>query len=89
MNSGYLAILSSKGQLTVPKELRHRLNLVEGQRLFLEEDHGALLVKKASIQEVSEDFEETEWDELQKLASAKGKAYKTGKAFLKSLKTTK
>ncbi len=87
MESGYLAILSSKGQLTVPKELRNRLKLVEGQRLFLEEDHGALLIKKASVQEVVDDLEEKEWDELKRLASAKGRIYKTGKTFLKSFKT--
>lgn len=86
METGHLSILSSKGQLTVPKSLREQLNLREGQRLLLETSEGRLIIKKAQFKEVGEEFEEAEWNQLRKLASKKGKIYKTGKAFLKSLK---
>ncbi len=86
MESSYLAILSSKGQLTVPKALREELHIEEGQHLLLEAVQEGLLVKKASFQTSDEDLEEAEWKELQKLASEKGKTYKSGKAFLKSLR---
>ena len=87
MESGYLAVLSSKGQLTVPKPLRKRFHLVDGQRLALEGRSQGSLVKKATIQGVDEELEEAEWEALKRLASKKGKTYKTGKAFLKSLKS--
>lgn len=88
MESNHLAILSSKGQLTVPRPLRERLKLGTGQRLLLEESQGGILIKKASIQEAEEDLElgDDQWKELKRLASAKGKTYRSGRAFLKSLK---
>ena len=86
MESGYLAILSSKGQLTLPKPLRKVLKMQEGQRLLLEESRGGILVKKVDIHKVDDGLEQAEWEELQRLASRKGKVYKSGKAFLRSLK---
>ena len=85
-DSFYLTTLSSKGQLTLPKALRENLNLEEGQRLIVEEAPGGFFVKKASVREASEDLEESEWAELERLAEETGKIYKTGQAFLKSLK---
>ena len=88
MELSYLAILSPKGQLTVPRSLREKLKLETGQRLLMEEKEGGVLIKKAAVKEVHEDLEleEREWKELEKLAAAKGKTYRSGKAFLKSLK---
>lgn len=89
MESNHLAILSSKGQLTVPRSLREKLKLGKGQRLLLEESEGGIFIKKASIREAGEDLElgDQEWEELKELASPKGKIYRSGRAFLKSLKT--
>ena len=86
METGYLSILSSKGQLTVPKSLRKQLNLREGQKLLLETSGDRIIIKKARVEEAGDEFEEEEWNQLKKLASKKGKVYKTGKSFLKSLK---
>ena len=85
METACLAILSSKGQLTVPRQIREKLDFEKGQKLLLEIMEKTLVVKKATIQ-VEENLEAEEWEELKKLASHKGKTYKTGKSFLHSLK---
>lgn len=87
MESGYLAVLSSKGQLTLPKPLRERFGLEEGQRLVLEGSERGITVKKAMVQGADEVLEEAQWNELKKLAARKGKVYKNGRAFLRSLKS--
>lgn len=89
METSYLTTMSTKGQLTVPKEIRERLHLIEGQKLILEPSGDSLIIKKAKIVDSSDSLhlEESEWEELRKMASTKGKVYKSGKAFLKSLKS--
>ena len=37
------AIVSEKGQVTIPKRLRERLGILPGQVLDFEEDHGKLI----------------------------------------------
>lgn len=55
------ATLTSKGQVTIPKEIRDRLGLEEGQRVeFVLEDDGAVTVRpKESPMERLEDVKET------------------------------
>jgi len=44
------SILTSKGQTTIPKDIRKRLNLLPGDRLkFVIEEDGRVLVLPASI----------------------------------------
>ncbi len=45
------AIVSDKGQLTIPKSLRDRLGIRPGQVMLLEEDDGRLIARKASAQD--------------------------------------
>ena len=40
------AIVSEKGQVTIPKRLRERLGILPGQVLDFEEEHGKLIVVK-------------------------------------------
>lgn len=87
MEKSCLTTLSSKGQLTIPKSIRDILKISDGQRLLLEVKEGSLTVKKVSIQEDRE-WSDQEWEEIRKLASRKGKRYSSGKAFLKSLKSS-
>lgn len=42
------AILSEKGQVTIPKALRDRLGLRAGQVLDFTDEHGRLVAKKAA-----------------------------------------
>jgi AbrB family looped-hinge helix DNA binding protein len=57
MNGGLnmeLARLSSKGQITVPIEIRKRLNLKEGDKVLFFEDGGKIVVANASIMALKE-----------------------------------
>lgn len=40
------AVLSEKGQVTIPKAIREDLGLVTGSVLNFTEDHGRIIVKK-------------------------------------------
>lgn len=40
------AVVSEKGQVTIPKELRIRLGIGPGSLLNFEEDHGCLVARK-------------------------------------------
>ena len=41
--------ISSKGQVTVPKTIRQKLKLEEGDRVAFIEDNGRIMITKASI----------------------------------------
>ncbi|GAB3808095.1 AbrB/MazE/SpoVT family DNA-binding domain-containing protein [Virgibacillus kimchii] len=41
--------ISSKGQVTVPKSIREKLKLDEGDRVAFIEDNGKIVITKASI----------------------------------------
>ena len=45
--SGVKAVVSEKGQVTIPKRLRDRLGIRPGQVLDFEEDAGRLVARKA------------------------------------------
>jgi antitoxin PrlF len=45
------AIVSEKGQVTIPKHLRDRLGIRPGQVLDFEEDRGRLVARKASTRD--------------------------------------
>ena len=49
-----LARLSSKGQITVPIEIRKRLKLKEGDKVLFFEDGGKIIVANASIMALKE-----------------------------------
>lgn len=44
-----LSRLSAKGQVTVPKAIRERLNLREGDRVAFLEERGKVFLAKASV----------------------------------------
>ena len=44
-----LSRLSAKGQVTVPKAIRERLNLREGDRVAFLEERGQVFLTKASV----------------------------------------
>lgn len=46
--------LTSKGQVTIPKELREKLNLKQGDKLILVEEDGNIILRKVSLKEVRE-----------------------------------
>jgi AbrB family looped-hinge helix DNA binding protein len=42
------AVVSEKGQVTIPKRLRDRLGIKPGEVLEFEDDHGRLVARKIS-----------------------------------------
>lgn len=44
--------LTSKGQVTIPKELREKLDLKKGDKLVLVEENGNIILRKVSLEEV-------------------------------------
>ena len=54
------AKLSSKGQITLPKEIREKLNLKEGDKVMFIEKEGKILMEKSIesvIDDIRKDFE--------------------------------
>ena len=44
--------LTSKGQVTIPKELREKLDLQKGDKLVLVEEDDNIILRKMSLEEV-------------------------------------
>ncbi|MBS3765545.1 AbrB/MazE/SpoVT family DNA-binding domain-containing protein [Candidatus Bipolaricaulota bacterium] len=44
--------LTSKGQVTIPKELREKLDLRKGDKLVLVEEDGNIILRKVLLEEV-------------------------------------
>ena len=82
----YTSTLTSKGQLTLPKDLREMLKIKTGQMVLMEAVGNAVVLKKAEIRAAEDEFTPDEWEQLGALASEKGRRYKTAEKFLRSLK---
>ncbi|MBS3792015.1 AbrB/MazE/SpoVT family DNA-binding domain-containing protein [Candidatus Bipolaricaulota bacterium] len=46
------ATLTSKGQITIPKEIREKLGLKKGDKLVLIERDGNVILRKVSLEEI-------------------------------------
>ena len=46
------ATLTSKGQITIPKEIREKLGLKKGDKLVLLEKDGNVILRKVSLEEI-------------------------------------
>ncbi len=46
------ATLTSKGQITIPKEIREKLGLQKGDKLVLLEKDGNVILRKVSLEEI-------------------------------------
>jgi AbrB family looped-hinge helix DNA binding protein len=44
--------LTSKGQITIPKEIREKLGLKKGDKLVLLEKDGNVILRKVSLEEI-------------------------------------
>ncbi len=50
--------ISSKGQVVIPKSIRDRLGLREGDRIAVEENQGRVILHKISIESILKEAEE-------------------------------
>jgi AbrB family looped-hinge helix DNA binding protein len=65
-------VVSSRGQITLPADLRHRLGIREGGVITLEERNGALILRPAAVVELTmyTDEEIARWDADDELGEA-------------------
>ena len=57
-------VVSARGQITLPADLRHRLGIKEGGVVTLEERHGELILRPATVVELTmySDEDIRRWD---------------------------
>jgi AbrB family looped-hinge helix DNA binding protein len=85
MQETIITTLSTKGQVTIPAQIRKILHVSNaGDLISFTPMENGVLIKHVEIKE--ENFTEDEYDKLEKIANKKGKAYKNAKFFLKALK---
>ena len=59
------SLISEKGQITIPKDIRDKLGIVQGDRLIFDLKDDMIIVKKAGTNKISEILEnQTPWNEL-------------------------
>ena len=71
-NSKSTVIVSPRGQITLPAELRHRLGIKEGGVVTLEERQGELILRPAAVVELTmySDEDIARWDAEDELSEA-------------------
>lgn len=86
MNIVEIAKITSKGQITIPNRIRKLLNLKEGASVaFGLSRQGIILLPCKVI--VESPYTLKEWAKIEKLASVKGKIYKTARAAKRHIET--
>jgi len=65
-------VVSARGQITLPADLRHRLGIKEGGVVTLEERHGELILRPAAVVELTmySDEDIRRWDAEDELSDA-------------------
>ncbi|MBN2097215.1 MAG: AbrB/MazE/SpoVT family DNA-binding domain-containing protein [Candidatus Omnitrophica bacterium] len=76
--------VSSKGQITLPKIIREKLHIKEGDMLRLKKQDSEIIIRRIEVM-AEEEFNEKEWEKLKKLAQTKGKTFSKAEDFLKKL----
>jgi AbrB family looped-hinge helix DNA binding protein len=85
----YVSRMTSKGQTTIPKEVRAILGLKEGSEIaFKPETGGFMMIRVTTTIKESDPYTQAEWRKIKKLASKKGRTFKTEEALLKYLHKT-
>lgn len=51
------SVISEKGQITIPKEIRDRLGIVQGDRLIFNLEENEIIIRKSGTNKISEILE--------------------------------
>lgn len=81
------AILTSKGQLTVPAPIREIFNLRKGSTVIFKVTDRGVMFMPCEIKP-QDSYTQEEWGKIERLVAERGKAYKTARGarkFIKSL----
>lgn len=53
-----MTMMSSKGQVVIPKRIRNQLGFTEGDRMIVEMRDGEVILRKISLEDILRDAEE-------------------------------
>lgn len=85
-NRFYISHVTSKGQTTIPKEVRAILGLAEGSEIaFKPERGGFMLVRVTTTVKEQDPYTPREWEKIKKIAAEKGRTFKSAKAMFRHL----
>jgi len=79
-----MAIISSRGQITVPQDIRALMHIKKGSVIGFEPTRRGVLMKSMKV-EPRDPYTEREWQKIEKLSKGKGKIYKTAEEAKKHL----
>jgi AbrB family looped-hinge helix DNA binding protein len=83
----YISHVTSKGQTTIPKAVRSVLGLRDGSEIaFKPAAGGFMMVRVTTTIREENPYTASEWKIIERLASEKGKAFKSAKTALKHLR---
>jgi AbrB family looped-hinge helix DNA binding protein len=83
----YVSHVTSKGQTTIPKQVRSILGLAEGSEIaFKPEKGGFMMVRVTTTIREADPYTPQEWEKIKALAAAKGKTFKTAKSMIRHLR---
>lgn len=71
-----MALVSSRGQLTIPQDIRALMHIREGSAVGFEPTKRGVLMRPMKV-EPEDPYTEEEWGKIEKLSKGKGKIYKT------------
>lgn len=69
-----MAIISSRGQVTIPQDVRDIMHIKRGSVVSFEPTKRGILVVAMKV-EPDYPYTETEWEKIEKLSKSKGKVY--------------
>jgi AbrB family looped-hinge helix DNA binding protein len=82
----FISRVTSKGQTTIPKEVRDILRLKEGSEIaFKPQTGGFMLIRVTTTIKEEDPYTPQEWEKIKALSVKKGKTFKTEKALLRHL----
>ncbi len=85
MEIAEIAIISSKGQVTVPAPIRDIFNLKKGSAVMFKVTDRGVFFMPVEITERNT-YTQEEWRKIEHLVAERGKTYKTAKGARKHLK---
>lgn len=79
-----MAIISSRGQITVPQDIRTLMHIRKGSVVGFEPTRRGILMKPMKV-EPRDPYTEEEWEKIEKLSKGKCKIYKTAEEAKKHI----
>ena len=79
-----MAIVSSRGQLTIPQDIRTFMHIRKGSAVGFEPTKRGILMRPMKI-EPEDPYTEEEWTKIEKLSKAKGEVYKSAEEAKKHI----